>query len=165
MLTTKKSLIIIVVSIFATGTVLSPSFLFFNDSLIENIDYTQIYYQHVFGQVNADQTSANSSSAVTTKDNLDSPFYREGIILSSKSGPNETSQVALLLPHRADGMIYSGVLTYTASSSVEIAFLSGATVDSATLSQIIDRFGESSPNWIDFASSIHNLTESTTQII
>jgi hypothetical protein len=33
------------------------------------------------------------------------------------------------------------------------------------LSQIIYQFGESSPNWIDVASSIHSLTESTSPII
>lgn len=55
------------------------------------------------------------------------------MILSSKSGPNETGQVALLLPHRASGMIYSGVLAYTASSSVEIGFLSRSNIDNSTL--------------------------------
>ncbi len=63
-------------------------------------------------------------------------------------------------------MIYSGVLTYSATSPVEIAFLSKINIDNATLSQIIDQFGKSSPHWIDFASlSIHNLTQTTPQIV
>lgn len=130
-----------------------------------NISYSQIFYQQALGQSNIDQNSADSSSGSTTTGELDNTLHREGLILSSKSGPNETAQVTLLLPHRADGMLYSGVLTYSASSPVEIGLLSRVNVDNAALSQIIDQHGESSPNWIDFASSIHNLTESTTQII
>lgn len=154
-----------VLSIYTIGTVLVSGFLILDHIQIEDIRYSQIFYQQALGQSTVDQTSSDSSPVNITGGQSHNPIYREGIILSSKSGPNETAQVALLLPHREDGMIYSGVLTYSASSPVEIGFLSRTNLDNATLSQIIERFGESSPNWIDFASSIHNLTDSTTQII
>jgi hypothetical protein len=165
MLTTKKSLIIMTLSIYTISTVLVSGLLILNYIPLGNIIYSQIFYQQALGQSTVTQTSADSSPVNGTKDESNNPLYREGLILSSKSGPNETSQVALLLPHRDDGKIYSGVLTYSASSPVEIGFLSRINIDNSTLSQITERFGESSPNWIDPASSIHNLTNSTTQII
>ena len=154
MLTTKKSMKLVQVSIYVAGIALLLGMLFINGSLMGDINYSQTsHYQQAFGQNTVDQNSGNKS------------IHRQGLILSFKSGPNETAQVAPILPHREDGMLYSGVLTYSASSPVEIAFLSRVNVDNATFSQIIDEYGESSPNWIDFASSIHNLTEPTPQII
>lgn len=154
-----------VLSIYAISTVQISGFLILNDNLIGNITYAQIFFQQAFGQSNVDQTSTDSNPVNSTKGELYNPLYREGLILSSKSEPNETAQVALLLPHREDGMIYSGVLTYSTPSPVEIGFLSRTNLDNSALSQIIERFGNSSPNWIDSASPIHNLTDSTMQFI
>ncbi len=90
---------------------------------------------------------------------------RQGVILSSQSGQNDTSQVALILPHRPDGKTYTGVLTYSASSPVEVGLLNRVFVDNDTLSQIKSSYGKSLPNWIDNASAHHNLDESVIQII
>jgi hypothetical protein len=92
-------------------------------------------------------------------------ILRQGVISSSQSGQNDTSQVALILPHRPDGKIYTGVLTYSASSPVEVGLLNRVFVDGDTLSHIKSIYGKSIPNWIDNASSHHNLGESATQII
>ena len=92
-------------------------------------------------------------------------ILRQGVISSSQSGRNDTSQVALILPHRPDGKIYTGVLTYSASSPVEVGLLNRVFLDSDTLSQIKSVYGKSIPNWIDNASSHHNLDELATQII
>jgi len=73
--------------------------------------------------------------------------------------------MALILPHRPDGKIYTGVLTYSASTPVEVGLLNRVFVDSDTLSHIKSSYGKSIPNWIDNASSHHNLDESATQII
>jgi len=45
------------------------------------------------------------------------------MISSSQSEQNETAQVAIILPHRSDGKVYTGILTYSASSPVEIGLL------------------------------------------
>jgi hypothetical protein len=92
-------------------------------------------------------------------------ILRQGVISSSQSGQNDTSQVALILPHRPIGKIYTGVLTYSASSPVEVGLLNSVFLDRDTLSHIKSIYGKSIPNWIDNASSHHNLDESATQII
>ena len=91
-------------------------------------------------------------------------ILRQGVILSSQSGQNDTLQVALILPHRPDGKIYTGVLTYSASSPVGVGLLNRVFLDSDTLSYI-NQSMESQYLWIDNASSHHNLDESATQII
>ena len=166
MLMTKKSTMVILVSIYWMGTIIFLGISFIDDTLVGSNNYSQTPYQQVFAQNAASQESDDISSNITANaSSSDESIHRQGLILSSKSGPNETAQVALILPHRADGMLYSGVLTYSASSPVEIALLSRVNIDNETLSQIIGEYDESSPNWIDLASSIHNLTELTPQII
>src|SRR5918997_1226762 len=99
MLTTKKSMKLIQVSIYVAGIALLLGMLFINGSLMGDINYSQTYYyEQAFGQNTVDQNSDNKS------------IHRQGLILSFKSGPNETAQVAPILPHREDGMLYSGVL-------------------------------------------------------
>jgi hypothetical protein len=167
MLKSRKSLIIAILSIYTIGTVMSYGLLYPDDGQIEDIDQSQIYLQRALGQSTAQNNTNQSNHSISSHptDKPDNTFYRQGLVSSTKSGPNETAQVALILPHRPDGMIYSGVLTYSASSPVEIGLLSRISVDNATLSQIINQFGNSSPNWIDSASSIHNLTQAVPQII
>jgi hypothetical protein len=161
----KSSLLIFTFSIFVLGTIIGYGLLYPSNDHIKSISYLQIFDQTALGQSVVDSLTNNDTTTVHT-DELGETLYRQGIVSSFKSGPNETSQVAPILPHRSDDKIYSGVLTYSATSPVEIAFLSKINIDNDTLSQIIDQFGKSSPHWIDFASlSIHNLTQTTPQIV
>jgi hypothetical protein len=161
----KASLLIFNVSIFVLGTIIGYGLLYPSNDHIKSVSYLQIFDQTALGQSVAHNLTNNETTTVHT-DESEETLYRQGLVSSFKSGPNETSQVAPILPHRSDNMIYSGVLTYSATSPVEIAFLSKINVDNTTLSQIIDQFGKSSPYWIDLASlSIHNLTQTTPQIV
>ncbi len=163
--TIKSSLLMFNFSIFVLGTIIGYGLLYPSNDHIRSISYLQIFDQTVLGQSVGHNLTNNETTTFHT-DESEETFYRQGLVSSFKSGPNETSQVAPILPHRSDGMIYSGVLTYSATSPVEIAFLSKINIDNTTLSQIIDQFGKSSPQWIDFASlSIHNLTQTTPQIV
>jgi hypothetical protein len=114
--------------------------------------------------INPNASNTDSRSIFNNTD-AEETVLRQGVILSSQSGQNDTSQVALILPHRPDGKIYTGVLTYSASRPVEVGLLNRVFVDNDTLSQIKSSYGESIPNWIDNASAHHNLGESATQII
>jgi hypothetical protein len=161
----KSSLLIFNFSIFVLGTIIGYGLLYPSKDHIKSVSYLQIFDQTALGQSVADSLTNNETTTVHT-DESGETLYRQGLVSSFKSGPNETSQVAPILPHRSDDKIYSGVLTYSATSPVEIAFLSKINIDNSTLSQIIDQFGKSSPHWIDFASlSIHNLTQTTPQIV
>ena len=65
----------------------------------------------------------------------------QGIIASGpnpqiKLEPNEDLQSAVILPYRSDGSIYRGVLTYTATKSVEVALSHRIPIDNTTLSQL-----------------------------
>ena len=163
--TIKSSLLIFNFSILVLGTIIGYVLLYPSNDHIKSISYLQIFDQTALGQSVAHNLTNNKTTTVPTEESGET-FYRQGLVSSFKSGPNETSQVAPILPHRSDDKIYSGVLTYSATSPVEIAFLSKINIDNTTLSQIIDQFGKSSPHWIDFASlSIHNLTQTTPQII
>ena len=161
----KSSLLVFNFSIFVLGTVIGYSLLYPSNDHIKSISYLEIFDQAALGQSVADSLTNNETTTVHT-DESGETLYRQGLVSSFKSGPNETSQVAPILPHRSDDKIYSGVVTYSATSPVEIAFLSKINIDNGTLSQIIDQFGKSSPHWIDFAPlSIHNLTQTTPQIV
>jgi hypothetical protein len=161
----KSSLIIFNFSIFVLGAIIGYGLLYLSNDHIKSVSYLQIFDQSALGQ-SVTHNLTNNETTTPHTDVSGETFYRQGLVSSFKSGPNETSQVAPILPHRSDNLIYSGVLTYSATSPVEIAFLSKINVDNTTLSQIIDQFGKSSPHWIDFASlSIHNLTQTTPQIV
>ena len=130
--------------------------------------YSQSLLQKALAQPAAIDSSTNnitSSHPPFSNTNTQETILRQGVILSSQSGENDTSQVALLLPHRPDGKTYTGVLTYSASNPVEVGLLNRVFVDNDTMSQIKSSYGKSSPNWIDNASSHHNLNESAIQII
>jgi hypothetical protein len=65
----------------------------------------------------------------------------QGIIASGpnpqiKLEPNEDLQSAVILPYRSDGSIYRGVLSYTATKSVEVALSHRIPIDNTTLSQL-----------------------------
>jgi hypothetical protein len=68
-------------------------------------------------------------------------IVHQGIIASSpspqiKPGPNENLQSVLILPHRGDGLIYRGILTYTATKPTEVTLQHRIPIDNATLSQL-----------------------------
>ena len=106
---------------------------------------------------NATMTPYSTTSANAT--NNETTILKQGLVSSSKSQPNETSQVAILLPHRSDGKTYSGTLTYSATSPVEIGLLHGISIDNNTLASIKSIYGDSAPHWIDYASSKHHLNK------
>jgi len=163
---TKQSLVLTcALSILVLGTFAGYGSLYTNNDHTKSIIFSSAYDQTALGQSVPQDITADNATTINSK-KLEDTIYRQGIISSFKSGPNETAQVAPILPHRSDGMIYSGVLTYSATGPVEIGFLNKINTDNSTLSQIINQFGKSSPHWIDFASlSIHNLTKKTPQII
>lgn len=128
---------------------------------------SQFQLQNALAQPAVINPNASNMDSRFVSNNTDTEetVLRQGVILSSQSGQNDTSQVALILPHRPDGKTYTGVLTYSASSPVEAGFLNRVFVDNDTLSQIKSSYGKSLPNWIDNASAHHNLDESAIQII
>ena len=161
----ESSLLFVVFSVLALATILNFNSVYTTNGQFRSITLSQVFEQDVLGQsVPQDFIVKNTTTSNIVKP--EETFYRQGIISSFKSNPNETAQVAPILPHRSDGMIYSGVLTFSATSPVEIGFLNRINIDNSTLSHIINQFGKTSPHWIDLASSsIHNLTKPTLQII
>jgi hypothetical protein len=146
------------------------AFLIGLSSLAVSLNYnpeSQFPLQNALAQPTVINTNASNMDTRSIFNNADAEetVLRQGVILSSQSGQNDTSQVALILPHRPDGKTYTGVLTYSASSPVEVGLLNRVFVDGDTLSHIKSIYGKSIPNWIDNASSHHNLGESATQII
>ena len=72
----------------------------------------------------------------------------QGVIASSPSpqiipGPNENLQTVVVLPYRSDGLIYKGILSFTATKPVEVTFNHRIPIDNATLSQLdMEKFGK-----------------------
>ena len=72
----------------------------------------------------------------------------QGIIASSPSpqirpGPNEHLQTVVVLPYRSDGLIYKGILSFTATKPVEVTFNHRIPLDNATHSQLdMEKFGK-----------------------
>ena len=60
---------------------------------------------------------------VTTNSTEEKDILQQGIITSSQARQNETSQLAVILPHREDGKFYTGILTFSASRPVEVGLL------------------------------------------
>ena len=86
---------------------------------------------------------------VTTNSTVEKDILQQGMITSSQARQNETSQLAVILPHRADGKSYTGILTFSASRPVEVGLLQRVSIDNDTLSKIdLQKFGETFPNWI-----------------
>jgi hypothetical protein len=172
----KTSLTIIIFSTFFLALILGifTSYKLDSDktSIINYIDNKPIIIsQKVYAQTSINSKTYNNmihpiptTTANTTNVN-ETTILKEGLLSSSKSLPNETSQVAIILPHRADGKIYSGFLTYSATSPVEIGLLHRISVDNNTLSLIKSIYGKLAPHWIDYASDKHHLNETAIQII
>jgi hypothetical protein len=93
---------------------------------------------------------------------VEKDILQQGIITSSQARQNETSQLAVILPHRADGKSYTGILTFSASRPVEVGLLQRVSIDNDTLSKIdLQKFGETFPNWIRDISTQHKLDNKT----
>ena len=76
-----------------------------------------------------------------TANSNEKTVVHQGIIASGpnpqiKLEPNEDLQSAVILPYRSDGSIYRGVLSYTATKSVEVALSHRIPIDNTTLSQL-----------------------------
>ena len=138
------------------------------------------YYQHkvtvvaVITSVKLQTAQAQSSAAVdttldntfdmgvTTNSTVEKDILQQGMITSSQARQNETSQLAVILPHRADGKSYTGILTFSASRPVEVGLLQRVSIDNDTLSKIdLQKFGETFPNWIRDISTQHKLDNNT----
>ena len=99
---------------------------------------------------------------VTTNSTVEKDILQQGMITSSQARQNETSQLAVILPHRADGKSYTGILTFSASRPVEVGLLQRVSIDNDTLSKIdLQKFGETFPNWIRDISTQHKLDNYT----
>ena len=76
-----------------------------------------------------------------TANSTETSIVHQGIVASSpnpqiKPRPNEQLQSVVILPYRIDGSIYKGVLTFTATKPVEVAFGHRIPIDNTTLSQL-----------------------------
>jgi len=76
-----------------------------------------------------------------TANSTETSIVHQGIIASSPNPqivpqPNEQLQSVVILPYRSDGSIYKGVLTFTATKPVEVAFGHRIPIDNTTLSQL-----------------------------
>jgi hypothetical protein len=112
----------------------------------------QLYPFQVLAQSNSDNSTTPSNNG-TNLSNWVKPgetiAYR-GIVSSEAlthttlaDGGGEIPQRATVLPHREDGALYTGVLTFTATKPVDIGFAHRLSIDNETLSQIDKHeFGE-----------------------
>lgn len=110
----------------------------------------QLYPSQVLAQSNSDNSTTPSNNS-TNLANMVKPgetvVYR-GIVSSEALAHTtlpggEVPQRATILPHRDDGALYTGVLTFTATKPVEIGFSHRLPTDNNTLSQIDKKeFGE-----------------------
>jgi hypothetical protein len=106
--------------------------------------------------------SANASNGGGNEQTI----LRQGLVASSQARDDESSHVAVILPHRDDGKSYSGVLTFSASQPVSVALLQRLSVDNSTLSQIdFKKYGGSTPLWLRDIPSQHNITQTGLQVI
>lgn len=100
---------------------------------INNID-NPFLVQKAFAQPTT--ISSNTTNMTATNADAEDVILRQGIISSSQARQNETGQIAIILPHRSDEKLYTGVLTFSASGPVEVALLHRISMDNNTLSQI-----------------------------
>jgi hypothetical protein len=97
---------------------------------ITNFVDNNIIYNHQAFATHMDTATSNEKTIV-----------HQGIVASSpnpqiKPRPNEQLQSVVILPYRIDGSIYKGVLTFTATKPVEVAFGHRIPIDNTTLSQL-----------------------------
>ena len=104
---------------------------------ITNFVSNNIIHNHQAFATHMDTATSNEKTIV-----------HQGIIASSpnpqiKPRPDETTQAVVILPYRADGSIYKGVLTFTATKPVEVTFSHRIPIDNTTLSQLdMQKFGK-----------------------
>jgi hypothetical protein len=111
------------------ATLISIPLLTITKSSSNNSNYNSQFLQQAFA---THMNTATSNETTVT---------HQGIIASVPSPevklqPNEQSQAVIILPHRNDGSIYKGILTYTTSRPVEVALGHVIPIDNATLSQL-----------------------------
>ena len=116
------ALVIFIIAV-ALGVLLISITNFVNNNIIYNNNH-QAFATHM-------ETATSNEKTVV----------HQGIIASGpnpqiKLEPNEDLQSAVILPYRSDGSIYRGVLTYTATKSVEVALSHRIPIDNTTLSQL-----------------------------
>lgn len=111
----------------------------------------QLYPSQILAQSNSDNSIISSNSS-TNLANMVKPgekvVYRgivssEALTHTTLANGGEIPQRATILPHRDDGALYTGVLTFTATKPVDIGFAHRLPIDNETLSQIDkNEFGE-----------------------
>jgi hypothetical protein len=111
----------------------------------------QLHPLQVLAQSNSDNntTPSNNGTNLPNMVKLGETVVYRGIVSSEAlthtalPGGGEIPQRATVLPHRDDGALYTGVLTFTATKPVDIGFAHRLPVDNETLSQIDkNEFGE-----------------------
>jgi hypothetical protein len=111
----------------------------------------QLHPSQVLAQSNSDNntTPSNNSTNLPNMVKLGETVVYRGIVSSEAlthtalPGGGEIPQRATILPHRDDGALYTGVLTFTATKPVDIGFAHRLPIDNETLSQIDkNEFGE-----------------------
>jgi hypothetical protein len=111
----------------------------------------QLYPSQVLAQLNTDSsttTISNSTSLTNIVKPGETVVYRgivssEALAHTTLADGGEIPQRATILPHRDDGALYTGVLTFTATKPVDIGFAHRLPIDNQTLSQIDkNEFGE-----------------------
>ena len=139
-----------------------------SDSSIDNNNNNQFLLQTALAQSVMDttpdiSTNTTDTMSLATNSTKEQDILRQGIITSSQARQNETSQIAVILPHRLDGKSYTGVLTFSASRPVEISLLHKISIDDNILSKIdLNKFGKSLPKWIRDIPIQHKLDNNGT---
>ncbi len=155
---------------------ISGPIIYQNNPIKNNNEHQVLFQQVVFAQTNTTSSliNANNNSSSLSKtnnndnnnSNSEQTFLRQGMVSSSQARPNETAQIAVILPHRDDGKSYTGVLTFSASQPVSIGFLQKLSISNKTLSNIdFKKYGKSMPQWIRDITSQHNLNHKGLQVI
>ncbi len=146
--------------------VMMTNSLSYQNALTKNIAANNPFLsQPAFAQT-VTTTDPGSANASNGGDGNEQTVLRQGLVASSQARQNETSHVAVILPHRDDGKSYSGILTFSATQPVSVALLQRLSVNNSTLSQIdFKKYGGSTPLWIRDIPSQHNLTQTGLQVI
>ena len=123
----KTILVLFVISAALVGSLIGITNFFNNRPIYNN---RQAFATHM------DTATSNEKTVV-----------HQGIIASSpspqvKPGPNEHLQSVVILPHRMDGSIYKGVLTYTATKPVEITLQHRIPIDNTTSQLDMQKYGK-----------------------
>lgn len=166
-MSTKKPFLftIALISLLAiTMVMMSNSFTYQNGPTKSIAGDNQFLSRPVFAQPST--MSSGSANASNGGDGNEQTILQQGFVASSQARNNETSHLAVILPHRDDGKSYTGVLTFSASQPVSIGLLQRLAVDNSTLSQMdFKKYGGLTPLWIRNITSQHNFTQTDLQVI